>query len=217
MPWPMRFGPPPSTMIFLRVGRLGLALLLVGRVHVGGVRRELGGAGVDALVDRAHAERVARARAPRARSVPQQVREAAVGEALALQVAQLVGSTGSSSARPRERHLDVDELLDLRQEPRVDRASRSKISSSVMPMRNASPTYQMRSGPGVAELVDDLLAVGRCARSKPSTPVSRPRSAFCKHSWKVRPIAITSPTDFICVVRRGRRPGTSRTRSAGSW
>ena len=24
--------------------------------------------------------------------------------------------------------------------------------------------------------------------------------AFCRLSWKVRPIAITSPTDFICVV-----------------
>ena len=31
-------------------------------------------------------------------------------------------------------------------------------------------------------------------------PVSSPRSAFWKLSWKVRPIAITSPTDFICVV-----------------
>ena len=33
-------------------------------------------------------------------------------------------------------------------------------------------------------------------------PVSRPRSAFWNDSWKVRPIAITSPTDFIWVVRR---------------
>ena len=37
---------------------------------------------------------------------------------------------------------------------------------------------------------------------KPSRPVSSPRSAFCRDSWKVRPIAITSPTDFICVVSR---------------
>ena len=43
----------------LAVGRLGLALVLVGRVHVGGVGGELGGAGVDALVDRAHAQRAA--------------------------------------------------------------------------------------------------------------------------------------------------------------
>jgi hypothetical protein len=38
-------------------------------------------------------------------------------------------------------------------------------------------------------------------------PVSSPRSAFCSDSWKLRPIAITSPTDFICVVRRGSAAG----------
>ncbi len=38
--------------------------------------------------------------------------------------------------------------------------------------------------------------------SSPSAPTSSPRSAFCSDSWKVRPIAITSPTDFICVVSR---------------
>ncbi|MNC86797.1 hypothetical protein D3C83_24770 [compost metagenome] len=43
--------------------------------------------------------------------------------------------------------------------------------------------------------------------SKPSEPVSRPRSAFWSDSWKVRPIAITSPTDFIWVVRRSSACG----------
>ena len=38
--------------------------------------------------------------------------------------------------------------------------------------------------------------------SSPFTPTSKPRNAFWKDSWKVRPIAITSPTDFICVVNR---------------
>ena len=42
----------------------------------------------------------------------------------------------------------------------------------------------------------------RSARShpRPNRPVSRPRSAFCSDSLNVRPIAIVSPTDFICVV-----------------
>ncbi len=35
---------------------------------------------------------------------------------------------------------------------------------------------------------------------------SSERIAFCKDSLKVRPIAITSPTDFICVVRVGSAP-----------
>ena len=34
-----------------------------------------------------------------------------------------------------------------------------------------------------------------------------PRSAFCRLSWKVRPIAITSPTDFIDVVSVCEAPG----------
>ena len=34
---------------------------------------------------------------------------------------------------------------------------------------------------------------------RPASPVSSPRSAFCRLSWKLRPIAITSPTLFIAV------------------
>ena len=38
-------------------------------------------------------------------------------------------------------------------------------------------------------------------------PVSRPRNAFWKLSVKLRPIAITSPTDFMAVVRFSVAPG----------
>src|SRR3546814_6376330 len=37
--------------------------------------------------------------------------------------------------------------------------------------------------------------------SNPERPVSSPRSAFCIDSCMLRPIAITSPTDFIAVER----------------
>ncbi len=43
--------------------------------------------------------------------------------------------------------------------------------------------------------------------SRPSSPVSSPRSAFCRLSAKVRPMAITSPTDFIEVVSSASAPG----------
>ena len=33
-------------------------------------------------------------------------------------------------------------------------------------------------------------------------PVSKLRNAFCRDSLNVRPMAIASPTDFICVVSR---------------
>ena len=49
-------------------------------------------------------------------------------------------------------------------------------------------------------------------------PVSSERSAFCSDSWKVRPMAMTSPTDFICVVRRASAFGNfSRRRLQKSW
>ena len=34
---------------------------------------------------------------------------------------------------------------------------------------------------------------------KPARPVSSPRRAFCRDSRNVRPMAITSPTDFMLV------------------
>ncbi|MNT73073.1 hypothetical protein D3C72_2117360 [compost metagenome] len=73
-------------------------------------------------------------------------------------------------------------------------------SSSDMPRRNASPTYQMRSGPA-SPISSTTSSRSVDFSSRPSTPTSRPRSAFWNDSWKVRPMAITSPTDFICVVR----------------
>ena len=43
--------------------------------------------------------------------------------------------------------------------------------------------------------------------SSPVSPVSSERSAFCKDSLNVRPIAIASPTDFIEVVSTAAAPG----------
>ena len=72
----MRFGPPPRITTFLLVGGRGFVggrageRRLVGRIHVGGGRGELGGAGVDALEHRPHAERVARSRHRRPSAMP---------------------------------------------------------------------------------------------------------------------------------------------------
>ncbi len=74
----------------LLVGRHGLALVLVGRVHVGGTGGEFGGAGVDALVDRADTQFVATL-AEFGFAGLQQIGQTTVGEALALQVTQLFG------------------------------------------------------------------------------------------------------------------------------
>ena len=43
--------------------------------------------------------------------------------------------------------------------------------------------------------------------SRPVRPVSIERSAFCRLSANVRPMAIASPTDFIDVVSVSSAPG----------
>ena len=75
--------------LFLLLGR-GLALLLVGGVHVGRGRGKLGGATVDALVHRPHLERVPPA-AHLLLAHRQQLGQATIGEALALPGAQVGG------------------------------------------------------------------------------------------------------------------------------
>jgi hypothetical protein len=98
------------------------------------------------------------------------------------------------------------------------------ISSTVMPQAQRVATQSMRSA---AARQCGRIASSRAAPFGARAPARRalpkplpdlePRSAFCIASLKVRPIAITSPTDFICVpsVGVGGR-GTSRRPSAGS-
>ena len=82
-------------------------------------------------------------------------------------------------------------------------------------MRIACATMRSRSGVGVPSAARTALRSsvppwprpGISISSRPVRPVSSPRSAFCSDSWKVRPIAITSPTDFMAVVSTGSAPG----------
>ena len=117
MPWPMRLGPEPRMITAGFVARRDLALLVVGGVEVRRLRGELGGAGVDRLVDRADAERVphladdvlAQARGSRrsaASEKPCRLASASSSGSSSLGRGQLVGDL-----------LDQEELVD---EPRVD-------------------------------------------------------------------------------------------------
>ncbi len=76
------------------------------------------------------------------------------------------------------------------------------IRSTVKPWRSASAATSKRSGVARASALS-IVAGSACSysrtRSSPVSPVSSPRSAFCRLSAKLRPIAITSPTDFIEV------------------
>ena len=59
----------------------------------------------------------------------------------------------------------------------------------------------MRSGPA-SEISRAMISLSLVMGVRPSLPVSRPRRAFCSDYWKLEPTAITTPTDFICVVSR---------------
>ena len=95
---------------------------LVGRIHVGGRRREFGGAGVDALVDRRDAERRARL-GDVALVEPGERAEARVGEAGRLQQPQIVGVLRQAEAAHLV--LEADDFRHPLEEPRSRCASAS--------------------------------------------------------------------------------------------
>ena len=90
----------------------------------------------------------------------------------------------------------------------------SWMSSGVTPRRSSSPTWKMRSGVGVAIAVSSSASVSDASCSSagsqlsPRRPCSSERSAFCRLSGNVRPIAIASPTDCICVPSTPVVPGS---------
>ncbi len=80
----------------LAARRVGLALFLIGRIHVGGVGGELGGAGIDALVDRQYLQLVAMA-AQVLLGDAEQLGQARVGEALALELVHQLAIDGGQA------------------------------------------------------------------------------------------------------------------------
>ena len=91
-------------------------------------------------------------------------------------------------------------------------AVKRATSSTGMPRRSASATYHSRSACGTdsfsrSDPVPSSTTPLTGGDSNPSWPVSSERSAFCSDSLKVRPMAMASPTDFICVVSVASVPG----------
>ncbi len=143
---------------FLFRGRLRLALVLVGRIHVRRLGGELGSAGVHPLVHRPDAELVALG-AHRFLIGIEQVAQAPVGESLALEGTQRSG-VDVVEAPIVELHLELDDLLDLVEEPRIDVREpvhlfeREAVFEGVAHVPDA-----LRSG--LAELALERLAIAR--------------------------------------------------------
>ena len=101
------------------VGHLACEWRLVARIHIGGGGSELGGAGVDALVDRAHAERMAQ-RLDFGFGGIGKHREARVGEAHGFQRAHAERMRRQAAVLDLVFHLD--DAAQLGEEPRIDLA-----------------------------------------------------------------------------------------------
>ena len=192
------------------VRRPRLALVLVGRIEVGRVRLELGGAGVDALVDgphalapaqRAHVVLAQRPRAPprRASEKPALLGGAQPGDAVRRRCVAAASPRSSSTISSRLRRNQGSiarapvELLDARRRGAAPR--RSPTDARAAACRSARQSAATPASPA-----------GSSGGSSPAWPISSERSAFWRLSLKVRPIAITSPTDFICVVSSSSTP-----------
>ncbi len=89
----------------------------------------------------------------------------------------------------------------------------SWIVSAVTPRRSSSPIWKMRSGVGMAMAASssasssDAMCCSAGSQLSPRRPCSSERSAFCRLSGNVRPMAIASPTDCICVPSTPDVPG----------
>ena len=200
----------------LLLARRDLGLLVVGAVVVRRARGELGGAGVDRLVDRADAERVPHA----ADDVLLHVADPAelrVGEPVPL---------GPAQQRGRQL-VGVDDLLgdlvdqaQLVDEPRVDAGGR-RGSPPRSPRRAGRPSpcaAGRRAACGSPRAASSLSSsTSQWLQSKTAFLSSRLRSAFCSASVKLRPIAIASPTDFMCVVSVGSAAGNFSNANRGTF
>ena len=118
MPCPIRFGPGPEDQHGRLLPRLHLVLLVVGRVVVRRAGGELGGAGVDGLVDRPDAQPPAqRPDAVLTGELRPQRRDLAVGQPEALRPAQQLRGEGR---RVADLLADLVDQRDLVDEPRVE-------------------------------------------------------------------------------------------------
>ena len=90
----------------------------------------------------------------------------------------------------------------------------SWIASTLTPRRNSSPIWKTRSGVGIpiaasrSSVEPPASAASAGSAPRPRRPCSSERNAFCRLSVNVRPIAITSPTDCICVPSTPDVPGS---------
>ena len=87
----------------------------------------------------------------------------------------------------------------------------------VNPARYASPTAKRRSGVGTLSSRRSSSADAGRPRVSAQRSSSSERIDFWRASLNVRPMAMTSPTDFICVVKVGSASGNFSNAQRGNF
>jgi hypothetical protein len=106
----------------------------------------------------------------------------------------------------------IFDALDLRDEPGIDAAGRRELSDG-----GAGPQRLVQCpDPAVVRATSVSRLPGGSRQLSGAPGCSSERSAFCSASAKQRPIAIASPTDFMCVVRTGSAPGNFSNANLGT-
>ena len=209
MPWPIRFGPAAEDEHRRPLARRDLGLLVVGGVVV-----------------RRRARRTRRRRCRRScRPAGCRARAAARARPASGSAAQLAdlrgrrsraawpGAAASRRARrgraPRRATSSISG--DLVEEPRVDRRSPRPAPRRVAPARSAccttvEPAVVRQRGLRDEQRVRSSAGGVAAPVERRASGCSSERSAFCSASVKLRPIAIASPTLFMCVVSVGSAP-----------
>ena len=198
------------------LGLPGLVLPFVGGIEVRGVGLELGGAGVHQLVDRGDAVLPAQGGNVLLAAAPE-LPQLHVGEAVFLGPAQrlfeliLAPALAQQLAEQRQFIGEGHQVLNLVQEPGVDHGEViDLVHAHPVPERpGAGRTGAGSWAPGVWSCSSSGPISGRSLPSwpRPKRPISSERMPFCRASLKVRPMAMTSPTDFMAVVRKSSAPG----------
>jgi len=107
---------------------------------------------------------------------------------------------------PAHRLFLRDNALDVRQEPRIDLGDLvDVVDADARAQRFGELEQALRRRHRHAPL--ELGGVGRQVAIEAVRPVSSERIRLASASLKVRPIDMTSPTDFICVVKVASAPG----------
>ena len=136
-----------------------------------------------------------------------QLGEARVGEAHGLELRRFSASSGRPCSRTRA---SVSTMPSIWRGTTGRSCRRRGLSSTLRPRRIACGDHAAGGRASACRARRGWRSCRRPRRgrecsisSRPVRPVSSERSAFCSDSWKVRPMAMASPTDFIAVVSVG--------------